>query len=408
MGAKSRLDFGDSSPENSLMHAASVAEDAPDFSGWATKFGLRCTDGRVILPGAFSHQDSQRVPLVWQHGHASPENVLGHAILEDRKEGTYCYGYFNETAQAKNAKTLVKHEDISALSIFANSLVEKAKQVSHGIIREVSLVLAGANPGALIDNIEIAHADGEVDIVADEAIIYTGLELEHSDGPSATTETTETTETETTETEVEHTDGETVQDVYESMSPEQQEVVHYMVGAALESKTAAHADTDGETTETGASDKEDVTHEDKDENEMSGRNVFETARGTPRRPDDAVARRHARHRRGRRQARLAEGGRGGLRLQARHREHRHAVPGRADHHRHARVRLTALRVGLRGPRQGPQEPVLADQVDHGGHHPPRGAGQGLHQGHAEEGGVLRPDEARHDAEHDLQEAEARP
>jgi HK97 family phage prohead protease len=279
MGAKSRLDFGDSSPENSLMHAASVAEDAPDFSGWATKFGLRCTDGRVILPGAFSHQDSQRVPLVWQHGHASPENVLGHAILEDRKEGTYCYGYFNETAQAKNAKTLVKHEDISALSIFANSLVEKAKQVSHGIIREVSLVLAGANPGALIDNIEIAHADGEVDIVADEAIIYTGLELEHSDGPSTTTETTATTETETTDTEVEHTDGETtVQDVYESMSPEQQEVVHYMVGAALESKTAAHADTDGETTETGASDKEDITHKDKDENEMSGRNVFETAR----------------------------------------------------------------------------------------------------------------------------------
>jgi hypothetical protein len=111
-------------------------------------------------PGAFEHQDGDRVPLVWQHGHNSPENVLGHTILEHRPEGPYCYGYFNETAQAKNAKTLVEHEDISALSIFANSLVEKAKQVSHGVIREVSLVLAGANPGALIDNIEIAHSDG--------------------------------------------------------------------------------------------------------------------------------------------------------------------------------------------------------------------------------------------------------
>src|SRR3954470_12906732 len=192
MGAKSRrLDFGDSSPENSLMHSDKV----PNFSGWATKFGLRCSDGRTILPGAFSHQDTQRVPLVWQHGHGSPKNVLGHAILEDRQnEGTYCYGYFNETAEAKNAQMLVEHEDISSLSIFANSLVEKAKQVSHGIIREVSLVLAGANPGALIDNIEIAHADGEVETVVDEAIIYTGLELEHADG--AAVETTETTTTE--------------------------------------------------------------------------------------------------------------------------------------------------------------------------------------------------------------------
>lgn len=270
MGEKSsRLDFGDSSPENSLMHSATVVEKKPDFSGWATKFGLRCSDGRTILPGAFSHQDSQRVPLVWQHGHASPENVLGHAILEDRDEGTYCYGYFNETAQAKNAKTLVQHEDISALSIFANSLVEKAKQVSHGIIREVSLVLAGANPGALIDNIEIAHADGEIDIVADEAIIYTGLELEHADGSAAAT-----TETETPETE--EVDEPTVQDVYESMTPEQQEVVHYMVGAALEANATTDSTTSTTETETSTSAEEGVvTHEDKDENEMSGRNVFE-------------------------------------------------------------------------------------------------------------------------------------
>jgi hypothetical protein len=273
MGAKShRLNFGDSSPENSLMHSAVTAKK-PDFSGWASKYGLRCSDGRTIIPNAFSHQDQERVPLVWQHGHSSPENVLGHTILEHRAEGPYCYGYFNETAQAKNAKTLVEHEDISALSIFANSLVEKAKQVSHGVIREVSLVLAGANPGALIDNIEIAHSDGTVDMVSDEAVIYTGLDLEHAERSTG--------ETEMPETKPESNNDElTVQDVYESMTAQQQEIVHYMVGAALEnsevsdSSTAAHSNTE---TETSASEEEDITHEDKDENEMSGRNVFETA-----------------------------------------------------------------------------------------------------------------------------------
>jgi hypothetical protein len=272
MGAKSRLDFGDSSPENSLMHSA-VAAEKPDFSGWATKFGLKCSDGRTILTGAFEHQDGDRVPLVWQHGHSSPENVLGHGILENRKQGVYVYGYFNKTTQAQNAKTLVHHEDISALSIFANQLVERAKQVSHGIIREVSLVLAGANPGALIDNIEIAHSDGSVDMVADEAIIYTGLELEHADGPAVETDTEDKTETET-ETEVAHADGEeqTVQDVYAAMSPDQQQVVHYMVGAALESSATSDS-----STETSSSEEEGATHEDKDENEMSGRNVFEQA-----------------------------------------------------------------------------------------------------------------------------------
>src|SRR4051794_25556500 len=273
----SGLDFGDSAPEDSVMHSAAAAEDKkPDFSGWASKYGLRCSDGRTILHGAFEHQDGDRVPLVWQHGHNSPENVLGHGILENKSQGVYIYGYFNETIQAKNAKTLVQHEDISALSIFANRLVEKAKQVSHGVIREVSLVLAGANPGALIDNIEISHSDGSVDTVADEAIIYTGLELEHAAGGAAVKETETKTETKTEKVE----EDPTVQDVYASMTSEQQEVVHYMVGAALESADSG--------TDTSASKKEDVTHEDKDENEMSGRNVFETVnedakgKGTPR------------------------------------------------------------------------------------------------------------------------------
>jgi hypothetical protein len=265
MGAESRrLDFGDSSPENSLMHSAIAVK--PDFSGWASKYGLKCSDGRTILPGAFEGQDGDRLPLVWAHGHNSPDNVLGHGIIEHRSEGPYIHGFFNQTTQGKNAKTLVEHEDISALSIFANSLVERAKQVSHGIIREVSLVLAGANPGALIDNIEIAHSDGEVVTISDEAIIYTGLGLDY--------EETETVEHKVTET-VTETDGDvTVQDVYESMSTEQQEVVHYMVGAALESTATADSSTE---TETSASAEEVVTHEDKDETEMSGRNVFETA-----------------------------------------------------------------------------------------------------------------------------------
>jgi hypothetical protein len=275
MGEHSRLDFGDSSPENSLMHSADTVE--PDFSGWATKFGLRCSDGRTILPGSFEHQDSQRVPLVWQHGHASPENVLGHAILENRgSEGVYAYGFFNQTTQGQNAKALVEHGDISALSIFANGLVERAKQVSHGIIRELSLVLAGANPGALIDNIAITHGDGEVDIHVDEAIIYTGLELEHADLPSETKDEEEAVAHAGAEPEQETDDDPSIEEVYESMDENEKAVVHYMVGAALES---AATDTQ---TDTSAS-EEVVTHEDKDLNEM-GRNVFEQNRETSGEP----------------------------------------------------------------------------------------------------------------------------
>jgi HK97 family phage prohead protease len=271
MGANSRLGFGDSSPENSLMHSADTV--TPDFSGWATKFGLKCSDGRVILPGSFEHQDTQRVPLVWQHGHGSPENVLGHAILENRgDEGVYTHGFFNETTQGKNAKTLVQHGDISALSIFANSLVERAKQVSHGVIREVSLVLAGANPGALIDNIAVAHSDGEVEVHVDEAIIYTGLELEHTitDEPAKTSVV-----------EDDEPADPTVQDVYDSMTSEQKEVVHYMVGAALESVTPADNDNNDSTDNPASTSEEEevVTHEAKDQNNM-GRNVFEQAKSS--------------------------------------------------------------------------------------------------------------------------------
>src|SRR3954471_1234652 len=113
----------------------------PDFSGWATKAGLKCSDGRTIMPDAFKHQDKETVPLVWQHAHNEPGNVLGHAILEHREDGVYAYGFFNDTDSGKNAKTLVEHGDIKSLSIYANGLVEKAKSVLHGTIRELSLVL---------------------------------------------------------------------------------------------------------------------------------------------------------------------------------------------------------------------------------------------------------------------------
>jgi hypothetical protein len=250
-------DFGDSSPETSLMHADGTMPK-PDFSGWATKANLQCSDGRTILTDAFKHQDKMQVPLVWQHGHSNPGNVLGYAILEHREEGVYTYGYFNDSDSGKNAKTLVLHEDIKALSIFANKLVEKAKQVSHGVIREVSLVLAGANPGALIDNIELQHADGDVVTIDDEAIIYTGETLKHEEDAG------------NKETE---TEDETVQDVYDDMTDEQKGVVHYLVGAALENKAAPSGDKTEVAQSGTTTTQENITH-DKGGRTMK-RNIFE-------------------------------------------------------------------------------------------------------------------------------------
>lgn len=148
-----------------------------DFGGWATKINLKCADGRVILKDAFKDCDGVVVPMVWQHLHNDPANILGHGVLENREDGVYFRGKFNPSKQGQDAKLLVVHKDIKSLSIYANGLVERNKYVSHGVIREVSLVLAGSNPGALIDNIMIQHSDGDIR-VDEEAIIYTGLELE--------------------------------------------------------------------------------------------------------------------------------------------------------------------------------------------------------------------------------------
>lgn len=255
-----------------------------DFSGYATKSGLKCSDGRTIMAEAFKHMDGQKVPLVWQHGHSDPANVLGHAILEARKDGVYAYAYFNENSGGKNAKALVQHGDITALSIYANQLVERAKSVFHGTIREVSLVLSGANPGALIDNVTIAHSDGDFETLEEEAIIFTGLALEHEDKPGDTPVVEPVSEP-VVEPVVEHADDETVQDVYDTMNEKQQNVVNYMVGEALKAKLEADAETnsvaqssddsttpvEGESTPSETNDN--MTHQEGD-TDMS-RNVFE-------------------------------------------------------------------------------------------------------------------------------------
>jgi HK97 family phage prohead protease len=266
-------------------------ETKPDFSGYATKAGLKCSDGRTILPGAFKHQDTETVPLVWQHNHDTPENVLGYAVLEHRDDGVYTYAYLNETPQGKNAKMLVEHGDVKSLSIYANQLTEKAKQVLHGMIREVSLVLSGANPGALIDNIALAHSDGDVVTLDDEAIIYTGLVIhsdeseddpedkpdESEDDPEDKPDESEDDPEDDPEDkpndseddpedkpdEASHGDSST-QEIYDSMSAEQKDVVHTMVGAALDNK-------------------DDVSHNDDNDDKKEGRrmsrNVFEKSEG---------------------------------------------------------------------------------------------------------------------------------
>ena len=229
----------------------------PDFSGYATKSGLRCSDGRTIMPGAFADQDGTKVPLVWQHGHSDPNNVLGHAVLENRDDGVYAYGFFNDSDSADTARSLVKHGDITAMSIFANRLVEKSRNVMHGFIREVSLVLSGANPGALIDNVNIQHSDGYTEYLEDEAVIYTGLELEHADQSTTNNVSQEETEMAKNPNNGNNAgdNGEkTVQDVFDSMTEEQQNVVYYMIGAALED---AGVSADGDQANTEADDEEE-------------------------------------------------------------------------------------------------------------------------------------------------------
>ena len=215
-----------------------------DFSGWATRNNLRCSDGRTILKDAFKTNDGQTVPLVWNHQHNESYNVLGHALLENRDDGVYAYCTLNDTDAGKNAKLLVKHGDISALSIYANQLKQQGGKVLHGAIREVSLVLAGANPGAFIDSI-MSHGE-ETD---EEAIIYTGenISLYHADTPPVTNKKEDEELKMADQTTNKPESEETVADVFNTLSEKQKTVVYAMIGQALEDAGA----TDGEPTEGG-------------------------------------------------------------------------------------------------------------------------------------------------------------
>lgn len=249
-----------------------------DFSGWATKNDLLCADGRIIRKDAFIDNDGETVPLVWNHQHGNSENVLGHALLKNTPNGVKAFCTFNDTESGKNAKILVNHGDVTQLSIYANKLKQVGKDVVHGAIREVSLVLAGANPGALIDPI-MSHS-----IYSDEdgAIIYTGEFLVHSDeepeeepeenieasDDDLTSKSEENEETlegeESMEEEMMHADSseKTVQDVIDSMTDEQKDVLYALVGQALQS-TEIEKENEGE---------ENMKHNlfDTDDNEQDG------------------------------------------------------------------------------------------------------------------------------------------
>lgn len=201
-----------------------------DFSGWATKANILCSDGRTIMPGAFLDCDGVTVPLVWNHQHDSVENVLGHALLEDAgEEGVRVYGYFNDDEMGRAAKERVNHKDITNLSIYANKLKQNGGKVMHGIIREVSLVLAGANPGAVIDSV-LAHSDDS----EEEAIIYTNEEIivhaEEDKGETMDNENKEEVKEEKSPEKKEKTGNE----VFATLNDEQKTLVYALVGAALE------------------------------------------------------------------------------------------------------------------------------------------------------------------------------
>lgn len=227
-----------------------------DFKGYCTKNNIKCADGRTIRKDAFKECDGQKVPLVWNHLHNSPDNVIGYAILENRDEGVYAYGYFNDSDNGKYAKTAVNHGDISAMSIYANQLKEIKGDVLHGKIREVSLVYSGANPGAFIDTV-ISHGEDS----DDEAIIYTGenFELFHSTESNKEGETMEDKK-DVKESVVEHKDNtdsnkeKTIGDIFNTLTEEQKNAVYAIIGQVVEDskKDVSHSDDT----------KKDVSHSD--------------------------------------------------------------------------------------------------------------------------------------------------
>lgn len=256
----------------------------PDFSGWATKYDIKCTDGRTIMKDAFQHMDGEEVPLIWSHKHDDPELILGHAAFTAKPEGLWFDAFFNNGVKAVASKELVHAKNIKAVSIWANQLVERAGQVFHGAVKELSLVISGANKGATIEFVNMVHGDGTSETFDDVAVIFMGENIVHVDGDveeveePVVEETTETTVVETEDStqvesdlaaaskdaatddvtdetvdgEIEHAEGpspETVRAFYAGLPEQEQEIVMHMVGAALlsaDSTAAEHSATTDE------------------------------------------------------------------------------------------------------------------------------------------------------------------
>ena len=233
-----------------------------DFSGWATKNDILCSDGRTIRKDAFKDNDGKTVPLVWNHSHNDPNNVLGHCVLENRDEGVYTYGTFNDTEQGKNAKSLVEHGDVTALSIWANKLKQNRGDVLHGDIKEVSLVLAGANIGACIDSV-IKHGEES----EEEAVIYSGEDI-----VLAHAETTTKSESKEEDKTMDNKKEKTVKDVFDTLTEEQKNVVYALIGQALESNSdddnMEHSESEG---------GNEMKHNVFDQDEMNGNDTLSHA-----------------------------------------------------------------------------------------------------------------------------------
>lgn len=245
-----------------------------DFSGWATKNDLRCSDGRTIRRDAFKESDGKTVPLIWNHQHDSPEDVLGHALLMNKPEGVYTYGVFNKTEAGMTAKNLVDNGDVVGLSIYANQLKQHGSDVVHGMIREVSLVLAGANPGASIDSV-IRHSDGTETVMEDSGFIYTGegIELYHADEPEKKQEDQPMANDQDKDKEKEKkSEDKTVGEVFDTLNEEQKTAVYSVIAMALDENAGDESNQD----------EEDQNNKDDKEDTIVKHNVFdqeEEARG---------------------------------------------------------------------------------------------------------------------------------
>lgn len=228
-----------------------------DFSGWATVAGVKCSDGRIIAHDAFAQNDGAVVPLVWQHGHGDVTNVLGHAMLENKGKGVYAYGFFNGSQQANHARELIEHGDINAMSIFANQLQQSGATVKHGNIVEVSLVLRGANPGATIENVTVAHGD--------ESGYSAIIRIAEDDATHEDFEGDETTTEDDSSPEGDRTIGE----ILATLTDEQKEAVNYLIAAAIDMESEEDSDEDSEETD------------EEEEEPLMKHNIFEGSNDTP-------------------------------------------------------------------------------------------------------------------------------